>query len=98
MNKAKINELKTVAESAMLAYTAEQARLVAAGFKSSERYNMLKDLKSAADTAHAVYAKYTKGQINRELVKIIEADRPHKEAAARARSAWETAKYNQASA
>ena len=93
MNRTKIAELKLAAETANAAYTTEQSRLVAAGFKSAERYQMLKDLKAAADTAHAVYAKYAKGQINRELVKIIETDRPAREAGARARSAWKAAKH-----
>ena len=91
-------KLKAAAEAAGRAYSVENGRLVAAGFKSQERYTMLKDLKAAADAAHAVYAKYTKGQINRELVKIIEADRPARESAARARSAWKQAKYEAARA
>ncbi len=96
MNHTKINELKQAAEAAHAAYTTEQARLVEAGFKSAERYAMLKDLKAASDAAHAAYAKYAKGQINRELVRIIEADRPAREAGARARSAWKQAKFDAA--
>ena len=96
MNRTKIEELKAVADAAAAAHDAEQSRLVAAGLKSAERYKLLKPLQTARDDAHAVYAKYAKGQINRELVKIINADRPIKEAAARARSAWKMAKFQNA--
>lgn len=96
MNQAKIDALKQVAEQAQAAYDTEKARLVEAGYKSQERYTMLKDLKAAADAAHAEYAKFAKGQIHKELTKIIEADRPAREAANRARSAWKMAKYNAA--
>ena len=96
MNRTQIEALKQVAETAQAAYTAEQARLVAAGFKSADRYAMLKDLKAAADKAHAEYAKFAKGQINRELCKIIAADRPAKQAGERARSAWKQAKFDAA--
>lgn len=72
----KHNELKAAAEAAQAAYTNEQSRLIAAGFKSSERYNMLKDLKAAADAAHDVYAKAAKSYVRRELDKIIAAQTP----------------------
>ena len=76
MNQAKINELKQASEVAHTAYDAEKARLTAAGFKSQERYTMLKDLKAAADKAHAEYSKFAKGQISKELDKIISAQTP----------------------
>ena len=76
MNQAKINELKQVSEVAHAAYDAEKARLTEAGFKSQERYTMLKDLKAAADKAHAEYSKFAKGQISKELDKIIAAQAP----------------------
>lgn len=94
MNQAKINELKAASEVAHAVLNDEQARLVAAGYKSAERYQMLKTLKAAADAAHAAYAKYAKGQINRELTKIIAAAKPANDAAARSRSAWKQAKYD----
>jgi hypothetical protein len=93
MNTTKIEALKQAAEQAQAAYTTEQARLVEAGLKSAQRYELLKPLKAAADAAHAEYAKYAKGQINRALTAIIEADRPAREAAARARSLWKAAKF-----
>lgn len=96
MNSAKIEALKEVAAAANAAYTTEQARLVAAGVKSNDRYLLLKPLKAAADAAHAAYSKSAKGQINRTLVAIIEADRPAREAGARARSAWKQAKFDAA--
>ncbi len=98
MNQEKINVLKRAAEVAHAALNAEQARLVDAGFKSQERYTMLKDLKSSADAAHSVYAKFAKGQISRALDDIIEADRPAREAGARGRSAWKQAKFDAANA
>lgn len=96
MNQAQINILKQVAETAAAAHDAEKTRLTAAGFKSQERYTMLKDLKAAADLAHTEYSKFAKGQIARELDKIITADRPAREAAARSRSAWKQAKFDAA--
>lgn len=93
MNQAKINTLKAAAEAAHAAYTAESERLTAAGFKSGERYNLLKPLKAAADAAHAEYAKYAKGQIGKALDAIIRADQPARAAAARARSPWKAAKF-----
>lgn len=76
MNQAKINELKAASEVAHAAYNEEMTRLVAAGFKSKERYELLKPLKAAADAAHLTYSKYAKGQIARELDKIIAAQTP----------------------
>lgn len=96
MNQAKIDALKQVSEIAHAALNAEKDRLTAAGFKSQERYTMLKDLKASADKAHAEYSKFAKSQISRELDKIIAADRPAREAAARARSPWKQAKYDAA--
>ena len=96
MNKAKINTLKAASEVAHAALYAKQAELVAAGLKSNERYMVLKDLKAAVDKAHAEYSKFAKGQINQALVAIIEADRPAREAAARARSPWKQAKFDAA--
>ena len=96
MNQAQIDTLKQVSEAAHAAYESEKARLTEAGFKSQERYTMLKDLKAAADKAHAEYSKFTKGQISRELDKIIAADSPIREAAARARSPWKQAKFDAA--
>ena len=93
MNTTKIAALKQVAEQAQAAYITEQTRLVEAGLKSAQRYELLKPLKATADAAHAEYAKYAKGQINQALVAIIEADKPARQAAARARSPWKAAKF-----
>ncbi len=98
MNTVKIEALKQTAEQAQAAYTIERARLIEAGYKSQDRYTMLKNLKAAADVAHAEYAKFAKGQIHKELTKIIEADKPMRQAAARERSAWKMAKFNAAQA
>lgn len=76
MNHTQIEALKQVSATAHRALNAEQDRLVAAGFKSKERYAMLKDLKAVADKAHAEYSKFAKGQISRELDKIIAAQTP----------------------
>lgn len=96
MNTAKIEALKQVSEVAHAALRAETARLTEMGLKSQARYEALKGLKAAADAAHAEYSKFAKGQINRALVAIIEADRPAREAGARGRSAWKMAKFNAA--
>ena len=76
MNQAKIEELKAMSEAAHLELSAEQARLTAEGFKSQQRYSMLKDLKAAANLAHAEYSKFAKGQISQELDKIIAKQTP----------------------
>lgn len=76
MNQVKINELKAASEVAHAALYAEQARLTEQGLKSKERYELLKPLKAAADAAHLTYSKYAKGQISRELDKIIAAQTP----------------------
>ena len=76
MNQAKINELKQASEVAHTAYDAEKPRLSAAGFKTQERSTMPNDLKAAADKAHAEYSKFAKGQISKELDKIISAQTP----------------------
>lgn len=94
MNKEQIEGLKAVSEAAHSAYNAEKDRLTAAGFKSAERYALLKPLKAVADAAHASYSKAAVARIKRELDKIIAQDRPNQEAEARARSAWKQAKYD----
>jgi hypothetical protein len=76
MNQTQIDSMKLVAATANAAYEAEKARLTDAGFKSQERYTMLKDLKAEADKTHAEYAKFAKGQISKELDKIIAAQTP----------------------
>ena len=76
MNRTQIETLKQVSEAAHATLNAEQSRLAAAGFKSQERYTMLKDLKAAADKAHAEYSKFAKGQISLELDKIIATQSP----------------------
>ncbi|OGO33086.1 MAG: hypothetical protein A2Z03_02140 [Chloroflexi bacterium RBG_16_56_8] len=96
MNTAKIAELKKIAEQAGAAHEAEKNRLAAQGLKSQVRYELLKPLKASADAAHAEYAKFAKGQISKELNKIIAADLPNRQAAARARSPWKQAKYDAA--
>lgn len=93
VNAAKIEALKQVAAVAQAAFEAEKDRLTALGFKSKERYEALKGLKADLDAKHAAYVKFAKGEIRTELDKIIEADRPAREAAARARSPWKQAKY-----
>ena len=96
MNRDKINILKQVSEKAVAAHVAEKTRLTVAGFKSQERYTMLKDFKAAADAAYAEYSKFTKAQIARELDKIVADERPDREAAARSRSPWKQAKFDAA--
>lgn len=76
MNQAKINDLKQASVAAHQAYDAENAKLTAAGLKSKDRYPLLKDLKAAADNAHYEYSKFAKGQISKELNKIIAAQTP----------------------
>ena len=98
MDKAKINELKAIASVAEKSYNTEQARLVDAGFKSAQRYILLKVLKAEADATAAVYRKFANSQIMRELDKMIAEDRPAREAAARARSPWKQAKFDAAKA
>jgi hypothetical protein len=96
MSQNNVTELKRAAEAAQAAYTTEQTRLVAAGLKSQERYALLKPLKAAADAAALAYSKAAKAKIHRALSVIIEADRPAREEAARARSAWKRAKFEMA--
>jgi len=96
MNTTKIEALKATAEVASAAYEAEKARLTAAGFKSAERYVMLKVLKAAEDAACKVYRDFANGQIKLELNKIIAAGAPARAAAARARSPWKQAKFDAA--
>ena len=96
MNKSKINELKAKATEAGRAYKNEKARLTSLGFKSQARYELLKPLKTTADKAHTEYVKFAKLQISMELDKIIAADAPNRQAAARARSSWKQAKHDAA--
>jgi hypothetical protein len=98
MNTIKIASLKANLDAAVAAHNAERDRLATLGLKSGERYALLKPLKDAVDAANAVYVKFTHGQIRNELDKIIEADRPAREAAARARSPWKQAKFDAANA
>lgn len=93
MNTTKIAALKQTLDSAVAAHDAERDRLAAAGMNSKARYEQLKPLKDAVDAANAAYVKFTHGQIRGELYAIIEADRPFREAAARARSPWKQAKF-----
>jgi hypothetical protein len=86
MNHTKINELKEVSDAAHRVLNAEQARLTEMGLKSKERYELLKPLKAIADEAHLVYSKYAKGQINRELCKIIAAQTPEQRAEGKRRA------------
>lgn len=94
MNTSKIDALKLISEKAHAALNSEQSRLVDAGFKSAQRYIMLKEFKADADKAHAEYSAFAKGQIKGELNKIIAADRPARAASARSRSAWKQAKFD----
>lgn len=96
MNKQQIESLEQAYVAATVAYDAEKARLIAAGFKSAERYVMLKDLKAAVDQAHAAHSKAAIASIKGELNKIISAGRPARAAAARSRSAWKQAKFDAA--
>lgn len=98
MNSTKIEVLKQAAAEANAAHNCQRDRLAALGLKSGERYLLLKPLKAAADAAHATYVKFTHGQISGALDAIIEADRPAREAAARARSPWKQAKFDAANA
>lgn len=94
----KYQVLKQAAEAAQAAYESEQARLAAAGLKSKDRYELLKPLKADLDEKWAAMVKANRDDICRELDKIIEADRPAREAAARARSPWKQAKFDAAKA
>lgn len=76
MYQAQIDFLKQAASTAGAAYDAEKARLTVEGFKSQDRYIMLKGLKAEADKAHAEYSNFAKRQIARELDKIIAAQTP----------------------
>lgn len=96
MNTAKIKELEAVAIQKGRKYNAEIERLKAAGVNSNGRYQATKELKAEYDAACAAHAAFAKGQIKKELDKIIAADRPAREEAARARSAWKMAKYKAA--
>lgn len=94
MNTTKIAALKQALDAAVAAHDSERDRLAAAGLNSKARYEQLKPLKAAVDAANSVYVKFTHSQIGRELDKIIEAGRPSREAAARARSPWKQAKFD----
>lgn len=96
MNQVKINALKQAAAEASATHDAERDRLAAAGLNSKARYPLLKQLKAAADAAHAEYVKFAHGQIRGELNAIIRADAPARAAAARSRSPWKQAKFDAA--
>jgi len=83
MNQAKIDALKQIAAAANAAYNTEKDRLTAAGYKSSERYAMLKDLKAEADKTHSAYAAFAKKQISGALDKIIAKQTPAQRAEGR---------------
>ncbi len=93
---AKHHELKNALDAARAAYEAEKARLTALGLKSKERYEALKPLKAVKDAANAAYVQAAHAYVKRGLDKIIAADRPEREAAARARSPWKQAKWEAA--
>lgn len=76
MNTAKIEALKQASEVAHAALRAETTRLTDLGLKSQARYEALKGLKATADAAHAEYSKFAKGQISKELDKIIAKQTP----------------------
>jgi len=88
-----VQSLKQAAQAALASHDAERDRLAALGLNSQERYALLKPFKTAADTAHAAYVKFTHGQIKGELDAIIRADAPARAAAARSRSPWKQAKF-----
>lgn len=96
MNTTKIAALRQTLDGAVAAHDAERDRLAALGLNSKARYELLKPLKAAVDSANSDLNKFAKSQINRELDKIIEANRPAREAAARARSPWKQAKFDAA--
>ena len=96
MNTTKIEALKQVLDAAVAAHDSERDRLAAAGLNSKARYEQLKPLKAAVDAANRAYVDFSHGQIRGELDAIIEADRPAREAAARARSPWKQAKFTAA--
>ena len=96
MNRKTVAELKTALAAAHTAYAAEYDRLAAAGFNSGARYQALKPLKATVDGCNAAYVKAAHAKIARALDAIIEADRPYREAAARARSPWKQAKWEAA--
>lgn len=75
-DQAKLDALKALAEPAFSAYEAERVRLVAAGFKSQERYVLLKDLKAASDTTHRAWVDLSNSLIKRELNKVIRGETP----------------------
>ena len=87
MNEAKIAELKSTLDAAALAYGVKKDELVAAGMKSQERYEALKELKASVDAANSAYVKYTHGQIKRELSAICATISAEKKAAKAAKRA-----------
>ncbi len=94
MNTTKIAALKQSLDIAVAVHDAERDRLATIGLNSKARYEQLKPLKAAVDAANSAYVKFTHGQISRELDTIIEAGRPAREVAARARSPWKQAKFD----
>lgn len=95
---ATVNALKKTLDTAHAAYVAEQTRLVAAGLKSKERYELLKPLKAAEDAANSAYVAAANGAIQKECNKIIAAGAPARRAAKLARSPWKQAKAAAAAA
>ncbi len=92
MNEDKIQALKQVAEAAFAAHEAKKAELIEAGMNAAQRRKALKSLHEAKNAAHAEYARFAKGEINRELDKIIAAGAEERREAAIARSPWKQAK------
>lgn len=88
-----INPHQAAATAACAAYSAEKDRLTALGYKSADRYVMLKDLKAAEDAACKLARDAATKYIKRELDTIIRAGKPARDAAARARSPWKQAKF-----
>lgn len=87
------NPHQAAASAACAAYNAEKDRLTALGYKSAERYALLKDLKAVEDAACKLARDAANSYIKKELNKIIRAGAPARAEAARARSPWKQAKF-----
>lgn len=87
MSKQNIPTLKAAAETAVAAYEAEQARLVALGMKSKERYQALKELKAAQDVAWEAYRAASTAKVVRGFRALAQEINAEKRAAKAQRKA-----------
>lgn len=71
-----LEQLKQISDAAAKQYNEEAARLTELGYKSKERYVMLKEFKSALDVAHTATYKASTKHVCNELDKIIAKQTP----------------------